>query len=171
MEDVDRMDLDATDRAILFLLQQDDRMHLTNEEIGDRIGVSSSTVSNRLQELRDCGVLRDYRPVIDYEAANIPHHLLFVCTAPIGDRTNICQRTIEVEGVVNVRELLTGIRNLHVEVVAMNSSAIETVTEELDALGLEIHSSEILRDDYYQPFDHFGSDALEADDASELDDA
>lgn len=63
---------------------------------------------------------------------------------------------------VNVRELLTGSGNLHVEAIAMGSSAIERITEELDALGLEIDSSEILREEYFQPFDQFGSDALES---------
>lgn len=156
------MDLDATDRAILYLLQEESQMRLTHDEIADRIGVSSSTVSNRLRDLEDQGVLRDYRPEIDYEAAGIPHHHLFICTTPIADRKSICQRTIDIAGVVNVRELLTGSGNLHVEVIAMDSSEIERVTEELDALGLEIDSSEILREEYFQPFDQFGSDALES---------
>lgn len=30
------MDLDATDRAILYLLREESRMHLTHDEIGDR---------------------------------------------------------------------------------------------------------------------------------------
>lgn len=156
------MDLDATDRAILYLLQEESRMHLTHDEIGARIGVSSSTVSNRIQALRDEGVLEDYRPQIDYEAAGIPHHLLFVCTAPIADRKTICERAIDVQGVVNVRELLTGSQNLHVEVLAMDATAIEATTEELDALGLEIEHSEILRRERFRPFDEFGSEALES---------
>lgn len=156
------MDLDDTDRAILYLLQEEDRMHLTNDEIGDRIGVSSSTVSNRLQTLRDEGVLREFRPQIDYEAAGVPHHVLLVCTAPIADRRSVCERVIDINGVVDVRELLTGSRNLHVEVIAMDSERIERVTEELDALGLEIEASEILRREYQQPFDQFGRDALES---------
>ncbi|MXV61194.1 winged helix-turn-helix transcriptional regulator [Natronorubrum sp. JWXQ-INN-674] len=160
------MDLDPTDRAILYLLQEENQTHLTHDEIGDRIDVSSSTVSNRLRELKDEGVLRDYRPEIDYEAAEIPHHLLFICTTPIADRETICQRTVDVPGVVNVRELLTGSRNLHVEIVAMNTPEIEAVTEELDDLGLEIHQSEIVRGDYYQPFDQFGKVELESESES-----
>lgn len=161
------MNLDSTDRAILQLLQEENRNHLTHDEIGEEIGVSSSTVSNRLQELKEQGVLQDYRPLIDYEAAGIPHHLMFICTTPITDRKSICERTIDIPGVVNVRELLTGSRNLHVEVVAMDTSEIETVTDELDALGLEIHHSEILRSEYYQPFDQFGSDELDSKSESE----
>lgn len=151
------MNLDETDRAILFFLQAEDRMHLTHAEIAERIDVSSSTVSSRIQDLKDRNVLRDYRPQIDYEAADIPHHLLFVCTASLTDRKTICEETIEIPGVITVRELLTSTRNLHVEVVAMDSAEIESVAEELDALGLEIEHSEILREEHYQPFDQFGS--------------
>lgn len=155
------MDLDATDRAILYLLQEESGMHLTHDEIGDRINVSSSTVSNRLQELKEREILRGYQPIVDYGAAGILHHLLFICTAPIADRRSICEQTIEIHGVVNVRELLSGSRNLHVEVVAMELSDIETVAEKLDALGLDIDQSEILQKSYYQPFDQFGSDVVD----------
>lgn len=157
------MNLDETDRAILYLLQQADRTRPTNDEIADRIDVSSSTVSNRLQELRDDGVLRQFLPQIDYEAAGIPHHLLFVCTTPIDGRRDICERTIDAHGVVDVRELLTGSRNLHVEVIAMDSAAVERIAEELDALGLEIERSEILRREYHQPFDGFGNDVVDSE--------
>ena len=161
------MDLDSTDRAILYLLQKEDRTRLTHSEIGERIGVSSSTVSNRLQELEERGILQGHRPVIDYESADIPHHLLFVCTAPIADRGSVCEEAIDVGSVVNVRELLTGTRNLHVEVVATDSAEIERVAEELDALGLEIEHSEILRREFDQPFDQFGSDVVDSEAAGE----
>lgn len=156
------MDIDATDRAILHLLQKENRMRLTNGEIGERIGVSSSTVSNRLQALEDAGVLQGYRPQIDYEAAGIPHRVLLVCTVPIADRTAICNRALDVSGVVNVRELLCGTRNLHVEALAMNAAEIERTAEELDALGIEIETSEILRNERFQPFDQFGAEELES---------
>ncbi|SEW14225.1 Lrp/AsnC family transcriptional regulator [Natrinema salifodinae] len=155
------MDIDSTDHAILYLLQAESRADFTHDEIAERIDVSSSTVSNRLQRLREGGVLEKFDPVINYEAAGAPHHLLFVCTAPISERKSLCERVIEVENVVNTRELLTGTQNLHVEVVGMDAADVEAVTEELDALGLEIERSEMLRSEYSQPFDHFGAEAVD----------
>ncbi|RKD97936.1 Lrp/AsnC family transcriptional regulator [Halopiger aswanensis] len=163
------MDLDATNRAILHLLQRESRSRLTHDEVAEQVGVSSSTVSNRLQDLKERGILQEYRPVIDYERAGVPHHLLFICTAAIADRGPICEQTIEISGVVNVRELLAGTRNLHVEAIAMESGEIERIAEELDALGLEIEGSEILRNEYARPFDGFGREELEGESDSDPD--
>lgn len=44
----------------------------------------------------------------------------------------------------------------------MESSDSESAAEELDALGLEIDGSEILRREHHQPFDQFGSDEVES---------
>lgn len=154
------MELDETDHAILYLLQAESRAGYTHEEIAEQLDVSSSTVSNRIQRLEEEGVLEKFDPVIDYEAAGAPHHVLFVCTAPVADRKALCERVIEVSNVVHTRELLTGSQNLHVEVVGMDSQDIEAVAEELDALGLEIERSEMLRTEYSRPFDHFGSEVV-----------
>lgn len=154
------MELDDTDYAILYLLQAETEADLTHDEIAEQLDISSSTVSNRIQRLEDGGVLEKFDPVIDYEAAGAPHHVLFVCTAPIAERKTLCERIIEVSNVVHTRELLTGSKNLHVEVVGMESGDIETVAEELDALGLEIEHSEMLRTEYSRPFDHFGAEVV-----------
>ncbi|QLK27453.1 Lrp/AsnC family transcriptional regulator [Natrinema zhouii] len=155
------MEIDSTDRAILYLLQAESRADFTHDDIAERIDVSSSTVSNRIQRLEEDGVLEKFDPVIDYEAAGVPHHILFVCTAPIAERKTLCKEVIEVSNVVNTRELLTGSKNLHVEAIGMKAEDIEAVTEDLDALGLEINGSEILRTEYSRPFDHFGSEVVD----------
>lgn len=155
------MNLDETDRKILYLLQEEDRADLTHSEIADRIDVSSSTVSNRLRALKDDRVLVNYVPHLNYERMGIPHHLLFVCTAPISERKELAERAIDIHRVVGVRELLTGNGNLHVEVVCLNTATIETVTEELDELGLEIDRSEILQREYQQPFNDFGDEVID----------
>ncbi|WP_226480543.1 Lrp/AsnC family transcriptional regulator [Natrinema amylolyticum] len=155
------MDIDSTDHAILYLLQAETQAGFTHDEIAERLDVSSSTVSNRIQRLEEEGILEKFDPVIDYEAAGAPHHILFICTAPIADRKSLCEQVVEVSNVVRTRELLTGARNLHVEVVGMESQDIETVAEELDALGLEIEHSEMLRTEYSRPFDHFGSEVVD----------
>ncbi|WP_247731321.1 Lrp/AsnC family transcriptional regulator [Halovivax limisalsi] len=152
------MELDPTDRTILYLLQGEKGTSLTHDDIADRIDVSSSTVSNRIQQLKETDVLLGYRAKIDYENAGIPHRILFVCTAPISDRKHISEAAMDITHVVNVRELLTGTQNIHIEVVGTDAEDIETTTQELDELGLVIEHSEILRRELHQPFDDFGKD-------------
>ncbi|ARS90676.1 Lrp/AsnC family transcriptional regulator [Natrarchaeobaculum aegyptiacum] len=149
------MHLDETDQHLLFVLQKEMPADLTHEDLADRIGVSSSTVSNRLQRLRDDGILEDYQPQIDYERAGVPHHVLLVCTAPIADRQALAEKAIEVDGVVTVRELLTGTQNLHVELVCTTVRGLETATGRLDSFGLEIERSRMLRREFSSPCEHF----------------
>jgi len=156
------MDIDMTARKILYLLQDEDRTDLTHTEIAERVGVSSSTVSNRLSELRAVGVLVNYEPIINYERAGVPHHLLVVCTAPISERKQLAEQAIDLHRVVCVRELLTGKENIHVELVTEETSSLETAVEALDQLGLEIENSKILRREHRQPFNDFGDETGEA---------
>lgn len=154
------MEIDETSRKILRLLQRESPL-LTHEEIAEQIDVSASTVSNRLQELRDAGVLEGFQPEINYETAGIPHQILFVCSAPIQERRELANEAIEIPGVVHVREMLGGTSNLHVEVVCIDTPSVEQVAEELDRTGLVIEHSEILRREYSSPFNHFGSELVD----------
>lgn len=151
------MKLDQTDRSILYLVQKENRTELSTGDIAEQVGVSSSTVSNRLRRLRESGVIADYKPEIDYEKAGIPHHVLFVCTAPIGDLKRVATDALNTPNVVNVRELLSGTRNLLVEVVGVHATDVERVAEDLDALGIDIEASEIVREEYSRPLGYFGS--------------
>ncbi len=58
MIDVDRFDL-----KILAALQED--ASLTNQQIGERIGLSASQISRRRQRLETTGVIRRYRADVD----------------------------------------------------------------------------------------------------------
>jgi len=160
------MDLDETDQKILYLLQETSRTTPTHQQIAERIDVSSSTVSNRLNALKEDGVLVDYAPIIDYEKAGIPHRILFVCTAPIKDRNALAEQAISIHGVVGIQELLTGNQNLLVEAVASEAETIENVAQELDDVGLEIELSEILRREYTRPFNDFDSGVSDGADGS-----
>jgi DNA-binding Lrp family transcriptional regulator len=74
-------DLDDVDRSILYLLQRDAR-NTTAQDMADKIGVSASTIRNRIDQLEDDGIIKGFHPEIDYEAANLPLQLTFVISAP-----------------------------------------------------------------------------------------
>ncbi|AQL41498.1 transcriptional regulator [Halorientalis sp. IM1011] len=167
-------ELDDIDRSILYLLQQDAR-NTTAQEIADTAGVSASTVRNRIERLEDDGIIRGYHPEIDYEAANLPLQLTFVVTAPPRELQHYSEQIRGIQGIIDVREMLTGRRNLFVDAVGTSSKDITRITDTIHDLGVEIESSEMMRRRHVQPFNHFflqGSEETEArDDDDEFDDA
>lgn len=150
-------ELDNVDRGILHELQVDAR-NTTAQEIADKVGVSASTVRNRIEHLEEVGVIEGYHPKLNYEAANLPLQILFVCTAPPDERADLVEKILDIRGIVEVRETLTGHQNLFVEVVADDTSDMVRVSDAIHALGLSVESSEIPRQRRVQPFNHFQFD-------------
>lgn len=148
------VELDNVDRGILHELQIDAR-NRTAQEIGDKVDVSASTVRNRIQALEADGVIEGYYPKIDYETANLPLQVLFVCSAPPTERSKMVEQILDIRGVVDVRETLTGRRNLYVEAVGTDTADTVRITDAMHDIGLSIESSEILRQRRVQPFNHF----------------
>lgn len=148
------VELDNVDRGILHELQLDAR-NRTAQEIADKVDVSASTVRNRIEELEDNGIIEGYHPKIDYEKANLPLQVLFICSAPPSERSDMVEQILDVRGVVDVRETLTGRRNLYVEAVGTGTADTARITDAIHQIGLSIESSEILRQRRVQPFNHF----------------
>ena len=148
------VELDNVDRGILHELQVDAR-NRSAQQIADKVDVSASTVRNRIEQLEEQGVIEGYHPKIDYEAANLPLQILFVCSAPPQERAEMVEQVLDVRGVVDVRETVTGSRNLYVEAVGTGTVDTVRITDALHEIGLSIESSEILRQRRVQPFNHF----------------
>ena len=146
--------LDNVDRGILHELQLDAR-NRTAQEIADKVDVSANTVRNRIEKLEADGIIKGYHPKIDYEKADLPLQALFVCSAPPTERSEMVERILDIRGVVDVRETLTGQRNLYVEAVGTGTRDTVRITDAIHDLGLSIESSEILRQRRVEPFNHF----------------
>ena len=147
-------DLDNVDRGILYMLQKDARS-TTSEDIADKTGVSASTIRNRLDNLEDDGIIKGYYPEIDYEAANLPLRVMFVITSPPERRSDIVDKLLDIQGVIDIREMITGKRNIQAEVVGRDTSDVVRITDAIHDLGVEVESSEIMKRRKVQPFNHF----------------
>jgi DNA-binding Lrp family transcriptional regulator len=148
-------ELDDVDKGILYLLQQNARNN-TTADIGEKIGVSSSTVGNRINKLEECGVITGYHPTIDYEETEVSHHLLVTGTIPFDEHESIVDEIIDTKGVVNVRELLTDRENASIELVGRSREDVERSLAELHGVGVEIERTEMIRRERTYPYDHFG---------------
>jgi Lrp/AsnC family transcriptional regulator, leucine-responsive regulatory protein len=62
--------LDAIDRKILALLQEDAR--LANVELADKVGLSSSPCLRRVRDLEAAGIIRRYVTLLDPAAIGLP---------------------------------------------------------------------------------------------------
>lgn len=151
--------IDDVDRGILHELQLDAR-NTTAQEIADVVDVSASTIRNRIERLEDEGVIEGYHPTVNYERAELPLQILFVCTAPPEERTEVVDELLEVRGVVDVRETLTGQQNLYVEAVGTDTGDAARISDALHETGVSIEESEIVRQHRVQPFNHFGADVF-----------
>ncbi|EMA42956.1 Lrp/AsnC family transcriptional regulator [Halobiforma nitratireducens] len=146
--------LDDIDRGILFLLQNDAR-NITIAEIAEGVNVAASTVRNRIEDMEENGVIEGYSPKIDYEKANYPLHVLFVCSASANEREKLAAGILDQHGVVDVREMLTSKRNIYVEVVATDTRDLTEITNEFTSIGFSIESSEIITNHYTRPWAEF----------------
>jgi len=157
--------LDDLDRHILHLLQVNAR-DISDTDIAEETGVTSTTVSNRIARLEDRGVIRSYHPEIDYERAGYSLVVLFICTVPLGHRSEIAEKVLEILGVVNVRETMASEQNLHVKIVAQSTDDVENTAQKLGEFGLNILRSDILADESVQPWNVFseGTDGDGEDD-------
>ena len=64
-----RMDFDAADRRLLTILQQNGRM--SNVDLAEKAGLSTSACHRRLQAIEASGVVRNYAAVLDRECLGL----------------------------------------------------------------------------------------------------
>jgi DNA-binding Lrp family transcriptional regulator len=152
--------LDEVDQAILHALQEDARYN-TNAAISDRVSVSASTVGKRIAKLEDQGIIKGHRSEIDYEAAGFPLQVLFICTVKIADRESLVKQTLGLNGVINVRELMTGQENVHIEVVGATNDDITHIAYELDDMGYTVTDEILMRAEYTQPSIQFENSSFD----------
>lgn len=152
---MNRQNLDEIDRTILHALQEDARGN-TNATISKRVSVSASTVGKRIARMEERGIINGYRPELDYEQAGFPLQVLFICTAEITERESLIRETLDIDGVTNVRELMTGQGNVHIQVIGSSNEDITRIAHALDSMGYTVTDEILMRSEYNQaslPFD------------------
>ena len=158
--DTDEFELDAVDRGILHLLQEDARNNTTTM-LGEKVGVSATTVGNRIDRMEADGVIKGYYPDICYSKTGLQLHLLVTGEVPVNERKALTEKALGVTGVVTVQEILTGVENLLIEAVAQDVSSVTKITSEIENLGIDIQSTQILGSRHIRPFDHFGTEDVD----------
>ena len=149
-----RDDLDELDRHIIYQLQVDAR-HTSSGDIAEQMDVSASTVRNRLARLEERGIIRGYHADVDYEKAGFQLYTQIVCTAPIPEREELAREVLDVAGVVDVQEIMTGEQNVLVTVVGEDGDDLSRIGRELSAAGLHVVDEHIIRNHHIHPYHGF----------------
>ncbi|SFG83909.1 DNA-binding transcriptional regulator, Lrp family [Halopelagius inordinatus] len=154
--------IDDLDRYIIYALQRDAR-HTSGRDIAEARGVSASTVRNRISKLESNGIIRGSHLDVDYEEMGYQLYTIIFCTAPIPDRETLAKQALEVDGVVSVREIMTGDENVHITAVGRDSDDLSRIGRELSELGFEIAEEEIIRNEYTCAYSPFGREIDDSD--------
>lgn len=147
--------LDKIDKRILYHLGQDSR-DITASEIAEEMNVSPGTIRNRIKELEISGIIKGYHANIDYELVEKRLVNLFKCSSSLYDREELARKALQVSGVVNVREIMTGEMDLHINAVGRDTEDITRIARELTDLGIEIEDGDLIQEESFGPYQPFG---------------
>lgn len=147
--------LDEIDRHIIHALM-DDARNTSAPTIAEAVNVSPGTVRNRINRLEEHGIIEGYTAQVDFERADGRLTNLYMCNVPVSDREVLAQEARTIPGVINVRELMTGRRNLHVLAVGEDTDDLRRISRALSTLGIEIDEEDLVQNETFDPYSPFG---------------
>lgn len=147
--------IDTVDEQILYYLSQEAR-HTSAPDIAEKVDVSAPTVRNRIRRLEDEGVIRGYHADIDYQKVEGRLRNHYVCSTGNRDRQEMAQRVLDVAGVINVREIMSGKGDLRITVIGTDTDDLTRIAQDITSLGIEIDDEDLVHREYFRPYAPFG---------------
>jgi len=74
---------------------------------------------------------------------------------PVAERESLAHEARAIPGVIHVRSLMTGRRNLHVLAVGDDAKDLKQVARSLSQLGIEIEDEDLIEDELFDPYTPF----------------
>ncbi|MFB6150709.1 MAG: winged helix-turn-helix transcriptional regulator [Haloarculaceae archaeon] len=147
--------LDEIDRRVLYHLTGDAR-NTSAPDVADEVNVSAGTIRNRIRQLEERGVIRGYHAHVDYERGEGLLTNRFTCTSGSSDRETLAKQILQVPGVVNVREIMSGKADLEVKAVGSDTEDLSRIGDALVELGVEVEEQDIVRREHFRPYEPYG---------------
>ncbi len=125
--------LDDTGWQILRVLQQNARLSFS--ELGQRVGLSSPAVAERVRRMEDAGIISGYHAKINLAKVGYPITAIIRMSSAPGER---CTRFVDyAEAMPEVLECyrVTGSDSLIMRVMASSVEHLETIIDQLSAHG------------------------------------
>lgn len=149
------LQIDTVDEQILYYLSQEAR-HTSAPDIAEQVDVSAPTVRNRIRRLEEAGVIRGYHADINYQKVGGRLTNYYVCSTGTRDREEMAQRVLDVPGVINVREIMSGKGDLRITVVGTDTDDLTRIAQGIASLGIEIDDEDLIHWEYFRPYAPFG---------------
>lgn len=146
--------LDEIDRRIIHALM-DDARNTSAPMIAEGLNVSAGTVRNRIDRLEEEDVIQGYTATINFEQAGGRLTSLYMCTVPAADRERLALAAQAIPGVVNVRILMAGRRDLHVVAVGEDTEDLRAIARSLSELDIQIEDEELVQTEIRSPYAPF----------------
>jgi Lrp/AsnC family leucine-responsive transcriptional regulator len=127
----ERVELDPIDHSILNILELDARASYTS--IGQRVGLSTPSVIERVRKLEERGVIRGYRAEIDYCKAGFPIHA-FIWIKQDKYYYGIPKQINDMEKVYSFW-MVSGYYDYLLEVFLQDSNELNDLLEDLYRIG------------------------------------
>lgn len=149
------LQIDTVDEQILYYLTEEAR-HTSAPDIAEKVDVSAPTVRNRIRRLEEEGVIRGYHADVNYQkvGGRLTNH--YVCSTGNRDRKEMAQRVLDVPGVINVREIMSGKGDLRITVVGTDTDDLTRIAQGIISLGIEIDDEDLVHREYFRPYAPFG---------------
>lgn len=147
--------LDEIDKRIIYHLSKEAR-NTSSPDIARELDVSPGTIRNRINQLEEDGIIRGYHADVNYEKIESWLVNLFKCSAKVQNRAKLARKALQVKGVVNIREVMTGEGDLHVKAVGEDTKDLTRIARELAGFGLEIEDEDLIRNEHFHPYHSFG---------------
>jgi len=122
-------EFDATDRAILELLQDNCKQSMA--QIGEKVGLSAPSVVERIHKLEEAGVITGYVAVVD--ARRLGKEVtafLGVCTEQPRSIGSLERQIVAIPDVLECHHV-TGVHTLLVKVKTENTESLEALIEQV----------------------------------------
>ena len=149
--------LDEIDRRIIHALM-DDARNTSAPMIADGLNVSAGTIRNRIDRLEEAGVIQGYTATIDFERAGGRLTSLYMCTVPAAERERLALAARSIPGVINVRVIMAGRRDLQVVAVGNDTEDLREIARSLSELDIRIEDEELVQTEIRSPYASFSPD-------------
>ncbi len=143
---------DDTDWRIINKLI-DDARNTSAVEIAEELDVSPGTVRYRINRLEEEDIIQGYTAQIDFEKAGGYLVGIYMCTVPAAKQERLALTAQTISGVVNVRMLMAGRRDLHVVAVGKTTEDLRRIARELSHLDIKIEDEELLQTELQSTYD------------------